>query len=217
MTDTLAEMSSIAKQARCDADAMALAYEELDHRVNNALHLTLGLLDLQLRSTSDIAARSAIEGARARVNAVGVVHRIGSADTDCNLGDVLLAVCEDLVGSDCPFRIAVTCRDVIILPAKKTTLLALITSELVMNALKYAFSGMDDGHITVDLRRIDTDRAELCIHDDGVAFAMDDQPRARSGLGFNLVRGMAKQLNGQFAIDAKKKRFKITFPFQATN
>jgi two-component sensor histidine kinase len=89
-------------------------------------------------------------------------------------------------------------------------LLALIVNELVTNAAKYGINGRGTGQITVSLRRHDG-AIELAVEDDGPGFDGRETERRSSGLG--LVRGLARQLRGTFAIErAVGARCIVRFP-----
>jgi len=97
----------------------------------------------------------------------------------------------------------------LVLDRDHATPLALIVSEVVTNALKYAFPDEKAGQIRIALKRQESDELKLTISDNGVGF----DPSAESvGLGSRLIRAMATQLGAksQYVFDGGTK-FEATF------
>jgi two-component sensor histidine kinase len=81
--------------------------------------------------------------------------------------------------------------------------LSLIVTEAVSNALKYAFPGGREGHVTVKLQS-DGETAELVVEDDGVGIppgAAESETGPRDGIGITLIRGFARQLGGELSVE----------------
>jgi two-component sensor histidine kinase len=76
------------------------------------------------------------------------------------------------------------------------TPLSLLLSELVTNALKYAFADGRDGTITVTVRDRDNGRCDLVVADNGVGFGpMSETP---ASMGLRLIRGVVSQMGGSY-------------------
>jgi two-component sensor histidine kinase len=80
--------------------------------------------------------------------------------------------------------------------------LALITNELVTNAIKYGRSEID-ANVEIGLR-LDDNHVELSVEDNGPGFALGAMEKRSSGLG--LVRGLARQLGGSFRVECQNGR-----------
>ena len=83
---------------------------------------------------------------------------------------------------------------------------ALIITEAVSNALKYAFPGDRRGRVTVRITRLDDRRVELVMEDDGVgspAGSSETETGVRDGLGRQLIRGFARQLGATLAVSER--------------
>jgi len=89
----------------------------------------------------------------------------------------------------------------------------MIFSELLTNALKYAFPGDRRGHVRVQLVSAGQSQYELSVCDNGVDLPVDYDQKGRN-IGHSLISGLARQLNGEFKIETgqtKEKCFKISF------
>jgi two-component sensor histidine kinase len=83
--------------------------------------------------------------------------------------------------------------DPLVLDRDRATPLALLVSEVVTNALKYAFPGGREGRISIALKQQGGGDIKLTVADDGVGF---DTAKVSNGLGSRLIRAMLVQLDG---------------------
>jgi two-component sensor histidine kinase len=98
-------------------------------------------------------------------------------------------------------RIALIVRtDELALDTSRAINLALIASEALTNAMKYAFPDGRSGTIRVDCYQ-EGEEATLTIADDGVGFAATSREGA---LGLRLVRTLAMAIGGAAEIDGSK-------------
>jgi two-component sensor histidine kinase len=80
--------------------------------------------------------------------------------------------------------------------------LGLIANEILTNACKYAFRNRQEGEITIELKRDDTDSDLYCltIKDDGVGlpegFSLEDP----SSLGMLIIKLLVEQIKAELVI-----------------
>lgn len=87
----------------------------------------------------------------------------------------------------------------ITLDSRIATPLGLITTECVMNSLKYGFKNRTTGVIRVTMEKI-TDYVELVVADNGVGMSdCRDDP----GIGVHLLQSLAEQLNGTLVLESE--------------
>jgi PAS domain S-box-containing protein len=192
--------------------------KEIHHRVKNNLQVISSLLNLQAERIPDPAARAVFLESQSRVRAMALVHETlyGSESlARIELPRYIDRVCDSLLqtfgGNE---RVAVE-RDVapVGLDLDRALPVGLIVSELVSNALKYAFPGGRPGRIRVALAAGDAG-LELSVADDGVGLPAGlDLDRAAS-LGLYLVRVLTRQLRGTLAVGPAGggASFTIRFP-----
>jgi two-component sensor histidine kinase len=203
-------MANVAQEAKLKAMEQDLLLRELEHRFKNALSMTAGMLRYQLGRIADPVARTAIETASGHVMAIGLVHQICSRARTGDLAEVVKSVCTSLVGTDPRFEVNVEAEPVIV-PVDKATVVALISNELVTNAIKHAFRDREAGKIAVSLRRMGGNSVALSVTDDGAPLTAYKQKNS-NGFGLNLIARLAKQLAGELRVDAEPKRFSVVFP-----
>jgi two-component sensor histidine kinase len=86
------------------------------------------------------------------------------------------------------------------LPVKTLSTIGLLVNELLTNALKYAFAGREGGAIRLAASRAGG-RVRIEVGDDGIGLPASPQEAQGSGLGFELVEMLARQLGGALLRD----------------
>lgn len=171
---------------------------EVNHRVANSLQLVGVLVQMQMRTVTDTAARDALRETQSRINAISLIHKslYTSKDvTNVALDDYLgamLANLETAMRKDGHTAILKCYLEPVSLRTDASVSLGVAVQELVTNAFKYAYPG-EPGEVRVRLRRVSDDQAELTVEDDGVGIA----PKAEqggTGLGSKIIQSMASAL-----------------------
>ena len=114
-----------------------------------------------------------------------------------------------MIGDNQPVAIKVI-SDAGMIPSAKAVSLGLIVTELVINALKYAFPEQRR-EAAIDVRyAIDRDDWMLIVSDNGVGKAADTPPRIDGGLGTTIVAALAKQLDATVTMMTGPAGFTVT-------
>jgi two-component sensor histidine kinase len=179
----------------------ALLTQEMSHRVKNSLASVVGLLRVQARSAQSPDVKNALQDASLRVSTIAEVHNhlwrsshIGYVE----LADFMTELCKKLQGNTEGHTLH--CHaDPMLLAADHAIPLGLLINELVTNAVKYAYPD-GSGDIEVSAREMNGHlHVEVSDHGAGLPEGFDiDQPRA--SLGFKVVTGMVRQLQGHLTI-----------------
>ncbi len=180
-----------------------LAMQEIHHRVKNNLQVVASLLNLQASRIRQPEARAEFQSARDRVRALATLHRHLYADGEVhtiNMRSFLVELCGQLfqaMGENEGARIALDIEaPELRMLSDQAVPLALIVTEAVSNALKYAFPGGRGGHVGVHLTE-EGEFVRLVIQDDGVgipAGRSETETGTRDGIGLQLIRGFSRQL-----------------------
>lgn len=170
---------------------------EMNHRVANSLALVAGLLRLQAGATNNEQLREALTETQNRISAIAGMHR--SLYTSEHVNDVAMdrylhALIKDLsstVDTRQNLIEIVVEADPIELPADKAVSAGMIVSELVTNALKYAYPDGMAGKIHVSFKQQNNETARLAVEDHGVGLASEHNNVASTGLGQKIIKSMA--------------------------
>ncbi len=127
------------------------------------------------------------------------LHSSDRADT-IEIGPYMQKLCaslsESMIGESRPATIAVLADAGSALSADAVSM-GLIVTELVINALKYAFP--DQRKIATVTVRYEVNGTDwkLSVSDNGVGRAENSGPPVKGGLGTSLVKALAKQLDAK--------------------
>lgn len=202
------------RRARDRAEAML---HEVNHRVGNSLQLVSSFMSLQLRHLADEGARNALKEAQARIEAVAHVHRrlytsgeMGSVELDEYLKGLIGELKKSLGSDGYAPDIRLDARPLRV-STDQAVSLGVIVTELVTNAVKYAYSPGEGGEIRVILDPARDGRALLTVEDDGPGMG-DGSPKG-TGLGGKIVAAMAGGLRSAIEFDGAHKGVRARLAF----
>lgn len=176
--------------------AMALL-EEVNHRVANSLALVVSLVRMQAAATPDANAKSVLAETQARIGAVANLHRTLYASETVlavDLAAYLQALVDELRQSIAAATHTVTLSVRAVnaqISTERAVAVGMIVTELITNAIKYAYPG-GSGEVRLLLERDSGGDLVLAIEDDGVGISGDFDDHA--GLGGRIVWAMARSL-----------------------
>lgn len=178
------------------ASQRALLLREVNHRVANSLQLIASLTRLQEGAVQDPAARDALAAMRNRIAAVAQVHRRLYTSDDVRsvaLNDYLGGLLDEIGRSVGGRAIELLAEPVEVAPDRAVSL-GVIVSELVTNAMKYAYPDRQDGPIRVRLQIIDG-AGLLAVQDEGIG-ATALPSTGGTGLGRRIVEVLSASVGG---------------------
>ncbi|TWA76920.1 two-component sensor histidine kinase [Azospirillum brasilense] len=195
------------REVRAARDRAELLLREVNHRVANSLAMVGAFIQMQQSDLSDSEARAALQETQARIVAIAGIHRslytsddVRSVRLDLYL-ETLLAGMHTAMASRRPDRFIVA-ADAVSVPTDQAVSLAVIVTELVTNACKYAYPDGRTGSIRVRATAADG-ALSVSVEDDGVGFRNGDAPRG-TGLGTRIVQAMTASLGARLAYDRKQ-------------
>jgi chemotaxis protein methyltransferase CheR len=186
--------------------------EEMQHRVANSLQIIASILMLKARAVASEETRAHLKDAHQRVISVAEVqshlHAVGGVD-QIEVGPYLTKLCASLaasmIGEGQPIILEAIC-DHGQIGSDKAVSIGLIVTELVINAVKYAFpTRRRDARVIVSFSR-DAKGWSLSVKDNGVGKTGDATPPAHikpGGLGTAIVDALVKQLDGHMTLETR--------------
>ncbi len=179
---------------------------EMQHRIVNSLQIIASILMLKARNVTSEETRQHLQDAHRRVLSVAAVqqhlHSSGRQDV-VEVAPYLSKLCsslaESMIGEARPATLTVT-ADASTVQSSDAISLGLIVTELVINALKYAFPDQNKAATVIVSYEINGTDWKLSVRDNGVGRIEQSGPPAKGGLGTSLVKALAHQLDAQVEI-----------------
>ncbi len=181
-------------------------FHELQHRVANNMQFISSVLTLQARRvhTAQDAGAALLDATR-RLDVLARIHRrlYDPENVRGGLGMVIEAVCRDLLNATGASNIV--CRvDIapVAFPMERLTVLSLLITELLTNAIKHAFTGRDAGTIGISLQPLADGHYALEVRDDGVGLP-ENYGQKNDSLGMRVIQSLAQRLGATMAFRAE--------------
>jgi two-component sensor histidine kinase len=180
--------------------------QEMEHRVANSLQIIASILLLKAKAVNSVESREHLRDAHERVMSVAAVqshlHAVDGIE-QIAVGEYLTKLCGSLgasmIGGSLPPTLTVIADDGTIGSAEAVSL-GLIVTELVINALKYAFpGGQPDAAVRVTYESQGTDW-RLTVSDNGVGQGGKGTTSIGGGLGTVIVAALVKQLEARLEV-----------------
>ncbi|WP_122039655.1 sensor histidine kinase [Asaia bogorensis] len=196
-----------------------LLIREIHHRVKNNLQIVASLLNLQANRIKLPEAKEEFHLVRDRVRSLATLHRYLYPEGGLSTLDIR-AFLEELASqiftannhaNKGRISLSLDVHNLPITPDQAVPL-SLIVTEIVTNALRYAFPEGRTGAVRIQLNRVE-DTALLLIEDNGVGLAFPSEGEKREGIGLQLVRGFARQLGATLDIISEQGTvYRLVFP-----
>jgi PAS domain S-box-containing protein len=197
----------ISDSVRAEARIQSLLAEkeiflrEVHHRIKNNMSTMMSLLALQADMQKDPVAGSILIDARNRMQGMMVLYeklyrseRIGQK---MSVRDYIPHLVDEIVSmfQDKPMVKVAKDVDDFQLDVSLMAPLGIIMNELITNSMKHAFDGMKEGRISVKAEK-ESGMAVITVGDNGRGFPDEFFSEKDSGFGLQLVKLLARQLNG---------------------
>ncbi|MET0272587.1 MAG: histidine kinase dimerization/phosphoacceptor domain -containing protein [Phenylobacterium sp.] len=180
--------------------------QEMEHRIANSLQIIASILMLKARGVSSEETRGHLKDAHQRVMSVAAVqsHLHASDGIDqIEVGAYLTKLCASLsssmIGEDRPIALKVV-ADEGKLGSSQVVSIGLIVTELVINALKYAFPEDRADALVQVTYESDVADWKLVVSDNGVGKPDISPSTVEGGLGTVIVKALVKQLDARMTV-----------------
>lgn len=202
------------RQLQQAIDEKSVLLREVYHRVKNNLQLVISMMNLQLRKSRSEDERAAIDKLQNRIMGLAAVHQrlyqathLTAVRCDELLQEVARNICDPVAASGAlDLKLALS---PLVLGPKEAIPLSLFATECLMNAVKY--SGAPVASVAISLRETDAGDVELEIWNSLQSNAAIGS--ADSGIGSELIRAFARQLNGDLKVRQSDHWYRVTLTF----
>jgi len=223
----MAIMRDVTERKRADEELRASLREkevllrEIHHRVKNNLQIVSSLINMKSRGVSDPDALARFTDSLERIKSIAMLHeklylsknldKIDFAEYAPNL---VMSLASTYRVDPERVRLEVDVKDVS-LELDAAVPCGLILTELVTNALKYAFPAGRRGRIRIEIARQPDDTVVVRVADTGAGMPEQRPAGNKDSLGLKLVATLTKQLKGRLEIrHVEGAEFTITFPLR---
>ncbi|MEP5610744.1 MAG: tetratricopeptide repeat protein [Cyclobacteriaceae bacterium] len=172
-----------------------LLIKEIHHRVKNNLQIVSSILGLQQRRTENKETKSALDNTKSRVGVMGLIHEhlyktddIALVSLDQYVPDLVDRLCSSLHdGNEINVEYDILSEKI---DLDATIYIGLITHEVVVNAIKYAFSNNPNPYL----------RIEIHLNKEGVVINFTDNgpgmQESMDGFGWTIIQSIVKNMEG---------------------
>jgi len=191
-----------------------LLLKEMRHRIANSLQLIASILLLKAETVDSKEGRAHFEDAHERILSIATIQQqldpVGRGE-DIQVAKYLTSLCKSLMRSMIGGRKPITIQVVASAGSVQSDTaisLGLVTTELVINAIKHAFPAGRTGAIIVTYTA-DTAGWVLSIEDNGVGKA-ETTKSGPHGLGTSIIGALANQLHAMIRTESSSSGTKIS-------
>lgn len=196
-----------------------LLLSEVNHRVANSLALVASLVRMQGSLVKDTAAAHALNETEGRIKAISGVHRrlyrstdIGKIALDEYLSDLVSDLASSIAADGRKNIIEFEGNSICVSPDKAVSIGVAVT-ELVTNAVKYAYSDQSAGRVLVTLSLLPDSQATVSVIDEGKGWDGTGVVQG-TGLGTRIVKAMMTSLKTKLVYAPRPVGTEASFEFE---
>lgn len=191
---------AVEEQLRQSVEHQRMLVKEASHRVKNSLAMLSSLMKMQARSAKTDETMTALGDASDRILAVAATHDQvwrQEAGENVDLSELLPQLCHQL-DEQAPHHFIHCDIDSFVVTTSAATSIALLVTEAVTNAMKYAYPYGGSGKIEIKLERIG-ETATLVVSDNGAGLPdnFDPNKAQASSLGIRLIRTLSASVGSE--------------------
>lgn len=189
--------------------------KEIHHRVKNNMQIISSLLRLQSQHFEDDNIREIFNLSRNRIKSMALIHDSLYKSEDLakiDFSDYLQKIATHLLAA---YRIdSVSIKpeyelESVFLDINKAVPCGLLVNEIITNSILHGFQQeeisqkrpKEDNRIYISLKKVQGGKTQIIIRDTGVGFPEDIDHKKPETLGLQLIRDLAKQLEGTIKLD----------------
>lgn len=180
--------------------------QEVHHRVKNNLQLINAIMKMQINAISDETNKTALNETSRRIASMALVHEMlytKDASELILIKDYLFELVEKLkeliIDRNKPIQFDLEIDQEIKFNITNSVSIGIITSEIISNAIKYAFQNISHPHITINLSKDSSGKTIFYkVKDNGSGLPNSE---VRSGLGTRLIDIFSRQMEAEYKFE----------------
>lgn len=181
--------------------------KEVYHRVKNNLQVIASMLSIQAMYLDDDHMKKILEDSQNRIFSIALVHQKLYASNDLSsiaVDDYFKDLVGQISGLYGGYEVVIDLEvENIKLDIDTIMPMGLITNEVMTNSFKYAFAGVENARIKVEIKNNEQNQVVFRISDNGKGFQEEPNINRPKSLGMQLISLLASQLNAELTLDTK--------------
>lgn len=213
------ERSRILQQLQMMLAEKETLLAEVQHRVKNSLQLISSLINLQMGQESDAHTTKLLGTLQNRIRSIATVYEMlyqSNRIDRVNIVEYLASLLNHLLLDEARVEVRFEANvENLMVDVSRATACGLILTELITNALKYAFpTDQSPGPaVKVRLSQIEGEQVLLEIQDNGVGLPPDLTLNSVESVGLSLVQALTQQLKGSLTVACRQGTcYQVYFP-----
>lgn len=186
-----------------EKDALA---QEVHHRVKNNLQLINAIMKMQINAIPDETNKTALNETSRRIVSMALVHEMlytKDASELILIKDYLFELVEKskelIIDKNKPVQFDLELDPEIKFNITNSVSIGIITSEIISNAIKYAFHNISHPHISIKLSKDSSGKTiTYKVKDNGSGLTSSE---TQSGLGTRLIDIFSRQMEAEYKIN----------------
>ena len=185
-----------------------ILFREVHHRVKNNFQIISSLLNLQHGIEENERGKKVLTDAQGRIQSMSLVHELLYRKSDVKriqfktyVDELLASIFKSLTDVSGNITYSVQCQDESF-DLEVAIPIGLMLNEAITNAVKYAFTDQESGHIDIILNKSGI-KYQLIIQDNGKGIPSEYIDGKFETLGIELINILSEQLDGKLKISNK--------------
>ena len=200
----------------------SILLKEVHHRVKNNLQIISSIMNMQIRKANAPETKRALSQVQDRIMALSGVHRtLYQAESLTKIDAAMLVakiIDESMVmgkSGEQDIQVETDLDPMTVFPDQAVPL-AMLVAETLTNALKYCEPDKkNQSTISVALKRRDGEKATYCIENTKAVTSLEPvDGKLSTGLGQQLIKAFAIQLNGQLQVTESNEIHSVVVDFE---
>lgn len=220
--EDITERKEAEEQIKTSLHEKKVLLKEIHHRVKNNMQMIQSLINLQMDRIENPEYRQLLMESKNRIRVMALLHEslyktdsFSRIDLKKYFKELAELIVRAYASPERTVDVSISVGP-LVFDMDKIMSCGLIVNELLTNAMKYAFNHLQEGRISIRLKLVGPNQAELAVSDNGTGLPEDLDLKKIDSLGLRLVRIVAEnQLDGTIDVDRKDGLgYIIRFPVQ---